>query len=128
MVVRFPTGAKIFLFSKTPRPVLVPIQLLVDWILGTLSPRAKRQGLNLSTHLNSVPKLSMSRGLCIHSLLRFCSVWRYNFSFTFTRVLYSDAVGNSNALDYYCCCLMTAEVQEWYRVNGSAILFYVEGG
>jgi len=40
MVVRFPTGTKIFLFSKTPRPVLVPIQLLVDRVFGALFLRA----------------------------------------------------------------------------------------
>jgi len=68
--------SKNFSLLQAPRPVPVPIQLLGDWILGTLSLSAKRQGLNLSSHLNSVPKLSMSRGLCIHSLLRVCGVWR----------------------------------------------------
>ena len=72
MVVRFPTGPKIVLFSKTPRPVLVPTQLLVDWVLGALFLRAKRKGLNLSTHLNSVQKLSVSRGLC--TVTRLCGV------------------------------------------------------
>jgi hypothetical protein len=34
---------KIFLFSTSSRPVLVPTQPSVKWVLGALSPRIKRQ-------------------------------------------------------------------------------------
>jgi hypothetical protein len=44
VVVRFPAGAKIFLFSTAFTPVLGPNQLSVQWIPGDLSPRFKAAG------------------------------------------------------------------------------------
>jgi hypothetical protein len=41
--VHFQAGPKIF-FSKTSRPALRPIQPLIQWILGVVSPRVKQTG------------------------------------------------------------------------------------
>jgi hypothetical protein len=49
-----PGRNKNFLISTPFRLVLKPTQPLIQWVLGTLSPEVKRQGVNLTTHLHLV--------------------------------------------------------------------------
>jgi hypothetical protein len=58
-----PGRVKNFFFSTSSRPVLVPTQPPIQWVLGTLSPGVKRQGrvahhsppTSAEVNLNSTP-------------------------------------------------------------------------
>jgi hypothetical protein len=56
--VRFPTEARVFLYSTASRPALKPTQPSIQWVPRALSPGVKRPGreADYSLHLHLMPK------------------------------------------------------------------------
>jgi hypothetical protein len=73
-------GPESILFSKTPRPVLGPTQLPIQWVPWTLSAVVKQLGREADHSPSPAPRLRMSAAVPIHPY----GLWRIRNVFTFT--------------------------------------------
>jgi hypothetical protein len=77
--VRSPAGASVFLYTTASTPTLGYTLPIFQWVLGTVSPGAKRSGLKAGR--SPASGVEVKNGGAIHPLLR-TSSWRTTSSFT----------------------------------------------
>jgi hypothetical protein len=89
-------GQRKFLFSKSPRPVLKPIQPPVEWVAGTLSLGGSGRGLNLTTHLHLVMRSRTSAPVLTLPPHYSCCAPRHFYPYLFDRRVVGLTAGLGN--------------------------------
>jgi hypothetical protein len=61
--IRFPAGARDFLFSVTSIPILEPTQLVIQWVPGAVSPGVQRPGREAGCSFSSSAVVKNAGGI-----------------------------------------------------------------